>query len=58
MPITIWRRITNMPTELVIEHNHIENGHVSGIIPIGHKSWHNYGWSKSFGYLVNDKVIN
>lgn len=58
MPITIWRRIGNDDLNLTVEHNHIENGHVSEITPLGHKSWPKYLWMKSFGYLVNCKVIN
>lgn len=58
MPITIWRKISHLENTLIIEHNHIEDGHISGIFPCGHKSWINYSWSKSFGYLINHKVIN
>lgn len=57
-PITIWRRISGSDNELIVEHNHIEDGHVGGIKPIGHASWIKYIWLKSFGYLVNHKVVN
>ena len=58
MPITIWRRIYHGDKELVVKHNHIEDGHVNGIVPVGHSSWKAYQWIKSFGYLVNHVVIN
>jgi hypothetical protein len=57
MKITIWRRIYHGDNALIVEHNHIEDGHIAGIVPKGHKSWSAYQWIKSFGFLINSKVI-
>lgn len=50
------------------EHNHFDIGHVGGLKPEAYrdkdgkeyerqKCWEKYEWIKSFGYLVDGKVI-
>ena len=61
-PITIWRRF-NSETELM-EHNHIEDGHVplDLKIPLGKfsnqtKSWLSGKWEKELTYLDETNTI-
>lgn len=62
--ITIWKMLKGND-ELIIEHNHIEDGHVDGTYPLpldpkfkGQLSWKNFEWQKEHGYLdENNKVV-
>jgi len=61
--ITIWKRL-NLETDLM-EHNHIEDGHVplNLKVPIGKfinqtKSWSSRIWEKEIAYLdKNNKIM-
>ncbi|MNJ90614.1 hypothetical protein D3C87_82480 [compost metagenome] len=62
--VTVWK-ILKGDTKLVVEHNHIEDGHVEGTYPQpldpkfkNQLSWKNFEWQKEFSYLdENNKVI-
>lgn len=55
MPITVWLRYAK--DKLAWEHNHIEDGHVSGSKPYGHPSWSKYEWRKCSMRLEKGSVI-
>lgn len=55
--ITIWRKwYKDEKGRKWHEHNHIEDGLVSNDKPIGHPSWKNESWIKSFGRLIKRVV--
>jgi len=59
-PITVWEKFSKKKQKY--EHNHIEDGHLTGDTPIARteeqkKEWDNTYWRKKFGYLKDGKVV-
>ena len=58
-PITIWEKYNQKKGRY--EHNHIEDGHVNGDVPLARTedqktAWDNTYWRRKFGYIENGKT--
>ena len=58
-PVTVWTRFNENSQQW--EHNHIEDGHVNGVKPLGTESqtnnWAKGIWTQEYKHLDNNKVV-